>query len=804
MSIAPRVVVVTQEMDGLGLAVLMDRQGTDVLVAVAPDERSPEDRKAVEATGDGLVEKMPLARAITRYAGANAIWLFDDNSLPDQADALRNKGEAVLGTSALSAKMETDRAYAAGLAEEVGFAMPDTQEFSDTGKAVAYLERHPGTAYVCKAQGGDADLTFVPLPADPDRAANEMLRGYLASLEGRKGAAKRFILQERIAGGIEVNVDLALHRGRPLAAFVDLESKRRLTGDLGPMVGCAQDLVWTAPLASRLVRQTAGRFLGRPELRDYTGRVDANVILKDGKAYWLEACFDEQTEILTRDGWRPIKDVPIGTRVATLNRATHELEYQETTDLIRQPYTGDMVHVGGSGCSVDVLATPNHRFYVRRWVGAGAKFSAWGDVRADELASGMVLKRDAVWRGHDVPHHTIPGYATRHGLGWHGGHYPVVHPEIRVAMDDWLRFLGWYIAEGSHRTRETVQIAQFNHPDEVEEVLSRLPFAYRRERTGFYICSLQLARHLGRAPAHEKRVPGYVKELCPRQIRVFLEAYGRGDGTRHKRTGQVSYITCSPGLAADLQELILKAGWCANVAHKAAAGAAMNVRGKTYHRRHDRYSVSERRESGQFRIVGRKHLRRVPYSGTVSCVSVPNQTIYVRRQGKAAWVSNCWREGYNSSDTTFYGLATADLERILGAWLRGDPLGGFFASRYAASLTLFTQQNEDGFPVIVPPGVAGAFSPYAVRAGDDGTLAMAGGAQRWYAVGCLVAAGPTARLAAGRCLDLARRITYPNKAHRTDLADADLPTLPLARLAALQRLGLVAPVAGSRRTDGTR
>lgn len=290
MSARPDVIVVTQTWDGLGLAMQMDRQGTNVLMAYDIADLEEKDRAAAEQCGEGLVDRMPLTKARKLYEGTGAIWLFDNNSFPKVADELRKAGERVLGTSVLSAKMEKDRDYGAGIAEEVGFDLSDTEEFSDVGKAVAYLEQHQDTAYVCKAQGGDADQTFVPQPSDAPAAANEELRGYLEALADHKDRPKKFILQERIRG-VEVCVDLWVHEGKPLAAFVDLEAKRRLNGDLGELVGCAFDYLFQVPINSALVKRTAGRFLGRPELKGYTGSVDANVMLVGSKTYWLEACW---------------------------------------------------------------------------------------------------------------------------------------------------------------------------------------------------------------------------------------------------------------------------------------------------------------------------------------------------------------------------------------------------------------------------------------------------------------------------------------------------------------------------------
>jgi metallophosphoesterase superfamily enzyme len=43
-------------------------------------------------------------------------------------------------------------------------------------------------------------------------------------------------------------------------------------------------------------------------------------------------CFDEETEILTRTGWKNYKDLVIGSEVMTYNRDKDKLEYQNCTD----------------------------------------------------------------------------------------------------------------------------------------------------------------------------------------------------------------------------------------------------------------------------------------------------------------------------------------------------------------------------------------------------------------------------------------------------------------------------------------
>jgi hypothetical protein len=282
-----------------------------------------------------------------------------------------------------------------------------------------------------------------------------------------------------------------------------------------------------------------------------------------------------------------------------------------------------------------------------------------------------------------------------------------------------------------------------------------------------------------------------VTELSSRQIRLFLDAYALGDGSRHKRGGQVTYSTTSPGLADDLQELLLKAGSFANVRKVSVAGTVMRARGKEHRRKHDQYTLGERRERNGFWIVKRKHIRRQPYNGKVYCVSVPNQTIYVRRNGKPLWVSNCWRFGWNQT-ATILTTARASVKDILSGWLTGKQLTAHFGHQYGGSLSMLVPQQREGAPVIIPRDVVPHFWPYTVQAGPDGVgFGMVGGGRTWYSLGCVVAAAPMPRVAGKRCLELAQRIAYPNRGFRTDLRDSNLPTLPLARLRKLQTMGLL-------------
>lgn len=224
---------------------------------------------------------------------------------------------------------------------------------------------------------------------------------------------------------------------------------------------------------------------------------------------------------------------------------------------------------------------------------------------------------------------------------------PEYLPPLRIKMDDWLRFFGLWLAEGSaYKGKDgnyIVKLACFGKNRQiVKEWLESLPFHFIETDTGFQCNSKQLASYLMQfGKAHEKFVPQFIKELSSRQIRIFLSAFMFGDGNMQTET----FTTSSKRLADDLQELILKAGWAAIIrkipkeTHKERFLKDHIVKSN-----HDTYKIR----------ISKKHLTpkiykssfsKVPYDDYVYDVTVPNHTLYVRRNGKACWSSNCW-EGF--------------------------------------------------------------------------------------------------------------------------------------------------------------
>lgn len=279
-----RFVIATRHFAGLGFALRLCEEGHDVLVAY----HGIDDRRAAgcyDLVGNGLVRKVSLLDAIhDRERYRDAYWIWDENHSVDENELLRRDGFRVLGGGRYADTMEHDRDACLAFVAKYGLMPPPSFAFDEARSAIHFLAEHPDTAYVYKPDRGETFETWLPQSEAPGEA-NAELRQHLRSLRNKSP----FVLQE-LKQGIETNVEVWFSNGEPRFAFMSIESKKKLAGDLGDFIGCAFDFVFTIPLDSRAVRETVGRlFPAYAEMR-YTGFGDANFIAARDGIWFFEKC----------------------------------------------------------------------------------------------------------------------------------------------------------------------------------------------------------------------------------------------------------------------------------------------------------------------------------------------------------------------------------------------------------------------------------------------------------------------------------------------------------------------------------
>jgi phosphoribosylamine-glycine ligase len=310
-----RFVIATHHFAGLGFALRLIEEGHDVLVAY----RGIDDRRTAcsyDLVGNGLVRKVPLREAMDdRQRYHDAYWIWDENHSVEENEQLRSEGFKVFGGGRFADTMEHDRDACLGFVSKYGLQPPPSHRFETAAPAVQFLEEHPDTAFVYKPDRGENFETWLP-QSEAGAEANLELRQHLRSLTNDSP----FVLQE-LKDGIETNVEVWFVQGEPRFAFMQIESKKKLAGDLGDLIGCAFDFTFTIPVESRAVAESVGRLFPAYREMKYTGFADANFIAARDGIWFFEKCerfgYNAHPNLL----WTLNRD-PLGDTFASLLEGT--------------------------------------------------------------------------------------------------------------------------------------------------------------------------------------------------------------------------------------------------------------------------------------------------------------------------------------------------------------------------------------------------------------------------------------------------------------------------------------------------
>ena len=360
-------------------------------------------------------------------------------------------------------------------------------------------------------------------------------------------------------------------------------------------------------------------------------------------SYWIEswdavnesACYSDDTEILTERGWILLKDLVekrLKVKVATLNPITNKVEYHYPRRYFKYKYGGKMFLQEGK--SINILVTPNHRMWVRRQHKTTFEF----------IEAGNLPKRVEYYRafpydgGQEVEKFVIPSVEKYKYNPHTKDIYKKETGTLEIKMDDWLRFFGIWLAEGCisesnkcYMIHISVSAKNREKQNTIIKYIEAIGFKPRYiGDNGIQISSKQLYFYLKQfGNADTKYIPPELKQLSKRQLRILLDALMLGDGCIYSKD-QKKYTTSSKRLADDISEIALKCGYVSTVS-------------KWHDRKKQKiyYNVYISQRSGTPIVNTKRDLRRwIDYDGYVYCIEVPNNIIYVRREGKSCWCGN--------------------------------------------------------------------------------------------------------------------------------------------------------------------
>ena len=390
-------------------------------------------------------------------------------------------------------------------------------------------------------------------------------------------------------------------------------------------------------------------------------------------------CYDPETEVLTKAGWKFFKELSYEDEIATLNQDNGYLEYQNPTEIIAERYNGKMYRLENRGISLCV--TPNHNLYVAKGSDfRGKKGNFTKHYNDFELCnpqkyygldkrflksckwSGVVKYKKYKIKGieYDSPCKNNDENTTFR-------HY--IKKDLEFDLLPWLRFLGFYIAEGTVANKKDEKrhgeiIISFNPYKEkqlVEKLINDIGFKsvvdVNNGTARFYnqTLGMWLNDNCGHG-AINKKVPNFIKELPSEYIIEFLKYLYIGDG--YKAATSNILTTISKQLSNDVQELLLKAGYSFRERMRNRVGGFGGYVKNNYQviHKHVCYEINWLQlpdiEIDMSKTKKTKSFQEkwIDYSGYVYCVTVPNHVIYIRRNGKGLWCGNSLRV-YTSGTT---------------------------------------------------------------------------------------------------------------------------------------------------------
>ncbi|HEX6576236.1 MAG TPA: phosphoribosylglycinamide synthetase C domain-containing protein [Gemmatimonadaceae bacterium] len=220
-----------------------------------------------------------------REAGSDGIIVFENATMGEDQDDLRQRRFNVVGGSAVGDRLESDRSFGQHVLSDCGLHTARGREFSSFDEAVKFLQKEPAR-YVFKLNGANwlSSRNYVGQLDD----ARDMI-ALLTSMQDlwRHDEQPSFLLMEFI-DGVEVGTGAFFNGERFLdPPNLDWEHKRFFPGDIGELTG-EMGTVVTYRGAGRIFKATLARLA--PMLREsgYCGYINLNTIINDDGIWPLE------------------------------------------------------------------------------------------------------------------------------------------------------------------------------------------------------------------------------------------------------------------------------------------------------------------------------------------------------------------------------------------------------------------------------------------------------------------------------------------------------------------------------------
>lgn len=371
-----------------------------------------------------------------------------------------------------------------------------------------------------------------------------------------------------------------------------------------------------------------------------------------------KACYSEDTQTLTNNGWKYYWEIKDDDLIATFNPENRIMEFHKPIGgIYLYDHDGEMLHFKNR--YIDILVTPNHRMYCKEFRSSEFEVIRAEDIKWDRFSFNCKTNWDSCDEDSFILKEVKyeKSYKSKN-VG-----------DRKIKMDKWLEFLGYVLSEGCIISCPSVENEYGIHisqkKDDIKIKIKKLmdsmtefnviekPHGEDPDALLWYIYDKSLHTYLTEnigSNSHNKKIPSFYRNLSQRQLRILFNALMDGDGSVDKRENGTAmcYYTSSVELADNVQEIAIKLGYYATI----SSGS-----------RCLRVLISERDDIQ----IYKKSIYKENYKGKVYCYEVPNHLFFTRRNGKVTIQGNTagvQSDAFNFNVYAFINQVYIPMERL--------------------------------------------------------------------------------------------------------------------------------------------
>ncbi|MFH1327134.1 MAG: ATP-binding protein [archaeon] len=346
----------------------------------------------------------------------------------------------------------------------------------------------------------------------------------------------------------------------------------------------------------------------------------------------VQACYSEDTEVLTEIGWKNYKEVK-DLKIAQFNPDKKTIQLLPHKGLYVYDYKGKMYYFKDK--RNDILVTPNHTMLVKK-----EKQNHYEKINAEDIKSSRIkVLNSGEYIGKQAKYFILP--AIKHKQKRKHSKYTYQNKPKKIPINLWLEFLGYYVTEGGIETIPTIGIVQ-KKGKELEKIrkclkkLTQILGCFLSEiDCGEYerlkITQTQLyeyLKHLGHK-SYYKTLGINLSKFSKKQLKILYDSMMLGDGSSIEK----DFESTSEKLIDEFQTI-------AHLIGKSACKSTQYKEG-TKGKRKTMYRISlcDKTELE----IRKKSIKKEDYDGKVFCFSTHTGFFITRRNGKIAIQGNTLR-----------------------------------------------------------------------------------------------------------------------------------------------------------------